>query len=256
VGDFNGQEFVRKNKSSRIFWEDEGMDFGYPVFCQGVPEGDGRRLQIGWMNNTLYQDELPDTTWNGSFSLPRTTYLFTNSSGTRLSSYPMQEFISTRSKAIKQDKLLIVGKADISHMLANSTPYLDLELAINKVSTSGSWNIVLSNSLDESIVFGYDYERNRYFLDRTLDSVTTMPNEFYQYREVRLPKRKSQTFVRVILDKSSIEVFFDLGEVVFTAQLFPKRPIDRMYFNAPKDAIVIEGMAYQLTSIWEEIINE
>ena len=55
--------------------------------------------------------------------------------------------------------------------------------------------------------------------------------------------------VRVLLDQSSIEIFYDEGDVVLTEQLFPTQPFTRMSLTSPNTVLEVEGAVYHLTSI-------
>ena len=71
VGEFDGTRF-RATQSAQ--WVDYGRDFYAPVSWSNIPEDDGRRIWIGWMNN-WETCLIPTFPWRSCMSIPRSLSL-------------------------------------------------------------------------------------------------------------------------------------------------------------------------------------
>ena len=79
VGDFNGHKFT--NELKQIRWIDYGKDNYAGVTWSDIPDEDGRRIFIGWMNNWQYAQTVPTNPWRSSQTIPRELELKTYSEG-------------------------------------------------------------------------------------------------------------------------------------------------------------------------------
>ncbi len=73
IGSFDGRQFMPEY--NRIQWLDYGRDNYAGVSFSDIPEQDGRRIYMGWMNNWRYARELPMDNWNGAMTIPRSLCL-------------------------------------------------------------------------------------------------------------------------------------------------------------------------------------
>lgn len=60
----------------------------------------------------------------------------------------------------------------------------------------------------------------------------------------------TQVDLDVVLDRSSIEIFVNGGERVFTAQIFPSAPYDRISVSADAEVTLQSANAYVMDAIW------
>ena len=170
----------------------------------------------------------------------------------RLRSYPVQEMTFLRNKAVTLNRQLVSVETDWTYLLEGQEALLDMELILSNVRNSGSWEIVFSNDLNENLRMGYDDQIKLVYIDRTEAGINDFHEGFPKRHEAPRLSDEKQMSIRVLIDKSSIEFFADLGEVVITDSFFPNSPYNKMTFRAPHDAILAEGMIYQLKSIWNE----
>ncbi|MFD1886082.1 glycoside hydrolase family 32 protein [Paenibacillus wenxiniae] len=70
IGSFDGRQFMPEY--NRIQWLDYGRDNYAGVSLSDIPEQDGRRIYMGWMNNWRYARGLPADDWHGAMTIPRT----------------------------------------------------------------------------------------------------------------------------------------------------------------------------------------
>ncbi|MBB3232393.1 glycoside hydrolase family 32 protein [Halomonas stenophila] len=84
VGHFGGERFHNENPAETVLMMDEGRDFYAVQTWSDVPDGDGRRLAIAWLNNWLYANQIPEAGWRGTLSFPRELSLEETGEGIRL----------------------------------------------------------------------------------------------------------------------------------------------------------------------------
>ena len=77
IGDFDGITFTPDENPYPI-WLDYGRDNYAGVTWSNIPESDGRKLFIGWMNNWDYANQIPPVNFAGAMTLPRTLKLMHN----------------------------------------------------------------------------------------------------------------------------------------------------------------------------------
>ncbi|HEV8606815.1 MAG TPA: glycoside hydrolase family 32 protein [Tepidisphaeraceae bacterium] len=92
VGSFDGRRF-NPDRAGAV-----RMDFGKGYYAvqsySDIPQADGRRIQIGWMNNGRY----PRMPFNQQMSFPRELKLKPTADGLRLFNLPVKEIASLRVK--------------------------------------------------------------------------------------------------------------------------------------------------------------
>lgn len=251
VGDFDGYTFTSKRYPESILWLDHGHDNYAGVTWSGIPENDGRDIFIGWMSNWDYAQKTPTDPWRGAMTIPRELSVFSSPNGRMVRSYPVREQELLRVSGVEINRTLVNGPGDFSSYLTGGEYLLDLELVISKVETTGSWDLIFSNQLGDTLVTGYDNARNQFFVDRADAGNTGFSDKFTGRRYTQRMSRNPQMPVKILLDRSSIEIFHDKGEAVFTEQFFVDQPFTRMAIVSSEEAILVEGMVYQLERIWK-----
>ena len=74
VGTFDGVTFQCDHDIGKSQWVDFGRDFYAPVSWSDIPESDGRRIWLSWMNN-WETNLVPTSPWRSAMSIPRTLSL-------------------------------------------------------------------------------------------------------------------------------------------------------------------------------------
>ncbi len=91
------------------------------------------------------------------------------------------------------------------------------------------------------MIFGYDNTNNNFFIDRRKTGNIKFSEKFAN--RVSLAKRTSispNLEGKIILDKTSIELFFDNGETVMTEIFFPKSPFSELIIEPKSKEIILE----------------
>ena len=201
VGQFDGVKFTPDDDYTR--WIDVGADNYAGVTWSDIPEEDGRRIFIGWMSNWQYAQVVPTYTWRSAMTIPVALTLTTVKEAPELKSTPVVEL-----DAYFEADSLAEGKLPDSGSRLTITE-------INNLNTT----ITFSNNNGEEVVIMVSEERIG--MDRSRSGVVGFESGF----------RKLQSFkhyltaidkIEIFLDRSSIEIFVNDGELVMTELVFPR----------------------------------
>lgn len=182
---------------------DHGFDFYAP---QTTESPDGRRILIGWMG-------LPDQSyptdrfgWAHCLTLPREITLENG----ELRQRPVRELEEKRVRADHR------SWNDAEQTLDGSA----YELAVRFDSLPDmSFSLYIREGGQEKTELRYDPQEQKLSLDRT-NSGEPLNEEYGTVRTAALSRPLSD--LRLFVDTSSIEVFANDGECVFTSRIFPK----------------------------------
>ncbi len=236
VGRFDGQRFVNENPDDLTLWVDYGKDFYASQSYAGIPPSDGRTLWIGWMSNWIYADVEPTAPWRGVQSLPRELALRRTPSGIRLVQSPIREVSSLRASAAPkriESRTAMPGSADI-----------ELEIAQGDWSEAG---FRLSNAAGEDVTVGIKAQPLEVFVDRR-KSRTTPFHEAYAERHAGAVRWvNGRITVRVIFDRTTLEVFANGGERVISDRLYPTRAFDQIEPLGSGSGLVSPMRLWELT---------
>ena len=239
VGDFDGKNFVldesfnTETEEEQGFWVDYGRDNYAGVTFSNVENKDGGKLFMGWMSNWLYANEVPTENWRSAMTIARTLELIKSDNTYRITSNPVPELDEFKIEKLKNSNVSIKGKTLLTTSKAVDFTSVQINFKIENL-IDGVYNFELTNSEGDSLRFGYDSSMNNYFVDRNNTGNTDFSNKFSD-RIAIAPRTNTQKdwTGTIVLDKTSIELFFDNGQTVMTEIFFPKAPFESLYFQAP-----------------------
>ncbi|MGB1448622.1 MAG: glycoside hydrolase family 32 protein [Flavobacteriaceae bacterium] len=218
IGDFDGKNFVLYPEfeqdllEKNNFWVDFGRDNYAGVTWQNIQRENGNKLFIGWMSNWDYAQEVPTFEWRSAMTIAREIGLQKTTQGYRLTSTPVNEIQGNIEEINLEGKVLIGQKT--------------LELDTTKGKTVG---YVLSNELGEELAFGFDSTKQQFFIDRTKAGKKDFSEKFASHRSYA-PRFSNSPRIKgtMILDKTSIELFWDDGLTVMTEVFFLNSAFTKM----------------------------
>ena len=220
IGDFNGTEFVSDKKS---FFGDIGKNFYAAQSYNNSP--DGRTVMIGWMNggdNVFLKGAMP---FNQQMSFPTTMDLRTTADGLRLYRWPIKEIESLYSstynfKNIKSKTLL------------------------KKI------NNIKAELIDLSIAF-YGLG-NLKFNIRGLDILYDKKTETIVFQKTILPAPKVNGLIklRILLDRTSLEIFVNDGASVATNYAVSSAEKKSISIESSINEKIKQFTIHELKSIW------
>ena len=101
----------------------------------------------------------------------------------------------------------------------------------------------LSNSIGESISFGLNNKDQYFFIDRSKSGNTSFSEDFAKnISKAPLNNDINDLDVRIIFDKTSIELFYNNGTTVMTEIFFSTQPFDSFSIKANTKPVEIENM--------------
>lgn len=209
LGDFDGDKFTLKDPFPRIEYMDKGWDNYAPVSYWGTE----KPTFIGWANNWLYADRLPQNEFAGVMTLPRNAFLIGTKEGVRMGFAPVQQVEDAFGKA----------------QAVNGEAALQSETFRLRVKGADPYRIVLSNEQGEQLVV--QRTENEFIVDRRKSGEAGAAHEILNdtygiSREpVMLPENGE---MELIFDVSICEVFADGGVFAATNLAFPTKPYTKV----------------------------
>ncbi len=217
VGNFDGKTFT--SNATTNSWVDYGTDNYAGNTYNDIPSTDGRRIFIAWMNNWNYAGVIPATTWRCSMTVPRVITLIQNGQNYILRFNPVAEIenYKTQTTTIPQPQ----NSINLTHNSIIKTGSYELSLTAD-FSQTDSLQFSVGDSI-ENLVILFDKNHKSISIDRSNSGNGGFYNGFN--RLIVCPAfitgTNQQVDIRMLFDKTSVEVFWNQGEGVMTALYFP-----------------------------------
>jgi fructan beta-fructosidase len=227
IGDFDGKTFI--TESLEVKWLDHGADNYAGVTWSNIPESDGRKIFIGWMSNWQYAQVVPTSPWRSAMTVPRNLELVRKGSEYLVASRPVMELEKLRTKS------QIVTGQEIN--LENEL--IELEL----IPDQPDFIVTFYNDKNEKVTL--EHKDGQLLLDRSQSGITGF-NDDFKNTHMTPVKGTSISKVRIFLDRSSIEIFFNEGEITLTELVFPTEYFSKVRLEGFKH----ESKIHNLKSIW------
>ena len=173
-------------------------DYGFDYYApQSFDTEDGRRIQIGWMGRPdckEYTNRTVEDGWQHCFTFPREVFVKDGIVRQR----PIRE-LEERKILLEETKNILKTK--------KCTVY---EAVVSNISDD-QFHAVLAEGLTA------EYENNRFKIEFKNDKVSCG-------RKYRFAGMDHVTEVRILSDESSVEIFVNDGEYVFSTRYYPEEP--------------------------------
>jgi sucrose-6-phosphate hydrolase SacC (GH32 family) len=239
VGTFDGRTFVNDNPPDRTLWVDYGKDFYATLSFSGIPASDGRRIWMGWMSNWLYANVEPTAPWRGVQSVPRALSLARRPEGIRLVQTPVAELRALRATS---EPAVLTAPAALP-------PSAEIELEVKRTA-GGEAGLRLFNAAGEEVVIGVAAQGPEVFVDRRRSRLTAF-HEAYPGRHAGPVRWKDdRVALRILFDRSTLEVFAGDGETVVSERVYPTRPLERIEVLRTGAGALGPVRVWTLRSIW------
>ena len=213
VGRFDGKRFVNDNPSGLTLWSDYGKDCYCALTFNGLP-ADQKPTILGWMSNWQYAAKVPTNPWRGQMTVPRRVALKRFAEGLRL----IQEPIEALQKLREQHLSWQGGRLTIP----SDTFELHSTMDLGQAEQIG-WKIQAGDG--NHTLIAYDRRRQELFVDRSHSGQTGFSKDFAGRTAAPLPMPtgsiKTSIDLRILVDRSSVEVFAQSGRVAITNLIFP-----------------------------------
>ena len=248
VGDFDGktfridEDFKEAQAKEHSFWVDHGRDNYAGVTWSNVTTSKGGRLFIGWMSNWLYANQVPTEAWRSATTIARELGLIKETDTYRLISNPVKELNNYRAKKISDTAMSIEGKTVLATSNAIDLSKTEINFEIPNV-TNGMYTFTLSNSLGDALKFGYDATEKQFFVNRNKSGKIDFFDKFSD-RISKAPRTAGSNNLigKVLLDKTSVELFYDNGQTVMTEIFFPNAPFETLSIESDSENFAINNL--------------
>lgn len=247
IGSFNGDTFVPEESPAPLLWLDHGRDNYAGVTWSDVPEQQGRRLFIGWMNNWKYANVIPTSNWRGAMTLPRELTLTAELEGVRLLQKPIRELQAQRRSEQNwadfelSHSELTVTHGDLLEIIAEFEFDDELEFGLK-----------LRASETEETIVGYSTHEQLLFIDRSRSGAVDFHGDFACKHSALLKAETGNIKLHIFVDRSSIEAFANDGKLVMTDQIFPLSSSTGIKLYAKDGSVKVKSLTiHTLHSIFD-----
>ncbi|MCO7040669.1 glycoside hydrolase family 32 protein [Staphylococcus lugdunensis] len=193
VGDFDydNHRFTRDNFKEL----DHGHDFYAP---QTMQTPDGRRILIGWM--AMWESHMPEKEdgWSGALTLPRELHL----NHGNLYMTPIEELKQLRKDEGVHDTMTVSERTLLSEGMK--------QVELNLLLPQQNFKLQLTSQQSELLSVDYDATKCKFTLYR---------NDLNDCRYTTI-KPSAQLKLQMYIDTSSVELFINDGEAVFTERFY------------------------------------
>jgi fructan beta-fructosidase len=217
VGTFDGTTFRSDNPPGTVLWADHGKDFYASLSWSDLPPSDPRRVWIAWMSNWQYANEDPTSPWRGMFTVPRALRLVPTREGLRLAQEPVAELETLRGPRSSVPARGVAGSWAVEGVAGDGLDIVT-ELAPGAASSFG---LKVRKGKGEETVVGYDTRAGEVFVDRRRSGNVAVHADFPGRHVAPLPLDGGTLKLRVLVDRSSVEVFAGDGRAVITDRIYP-----------------------------------
>ena len=204
--------------SSKFVEIDRGNDFYAP---QSMEDDKGRRLIVGWMGIPEEEDfPTVENEWIHCLTLPRELKLING----KLYQKPIAEM-----ETIRGEKIEFSGDVKGEVEVGEGQTY---EIIAKFKNISSDFGIKLRADEKNETVVKFDFEAKKLILDRSKGRQTDK-----RVRKVFLGDLDNLE-LRIFVDNSSVVVFVNGGEEVFSSRIFPEKGANGISVFADKDVNV------------------
>ena len=241
IGDFDGKNFKSETQKTDTLWADYGPDNYAGVTWSNIPQSDGRRIFLGWMSNWAYANIVPTSPWRSAMTVPRTLSVKKISDQYYLASNPVDEL-----RTLTDSTTVIPGAPAANIVNISSTGLTWMEGSVE----ANDFTIELSNGSGEILKIGYDKSQSLFRIDRSNSGEVDFSPSFANISTAHRISTSDTLRVSLIVDVSSVEVFFDGGTTNMTALFFPAKPVNQIRIVADEAIKTHEIRVSHLKRAW------
>lgn len=230
IGTFDGRDFYPETE---VRQGDYGRNFYAAMTWNNLP--DGRCIHLAWMRTSRY----PQMPYDQQMNFPTELALRHTAEGIKAYRLPVREIASLYDETYtwKQVTLPVEGK-NLLEKLDGELYDMEFELDMKESS---------------SFTIGIRGATVRYDMDteRILCEGPTVQNPKESLGEASLKPIDGKIRLRILVDRTSIEVYGNDGEVVLTSNFMPDLNCFKYSFEADRQVKLLNGEVHSLKSIWK-----
>lgn len=248
IGDFDGtkftmdKDFEKRLNENHNYWIDFGRDNYAGVTWSNARKKDGSMLMMGWMSNWDYAQKVPTEKWRSAMTIARTIQLQKNESGYRLLFNPVSELNNYRGTKFEEKNIQIKEETNLIGTNEIDLSSSEIHFNISDLQT-GSYTFKLKNKVGDELKFGFNHTNNTYYVNRQNSGKVGFEEKFANKVSVAPRTSTSKEFTgTILLDKTSIELFFDNGETVMTEIFFPNQPYTQLSIEPHGQEFILDSI--------------
>jgi fructan beta-fructosidase len=223
IGTFNGTTFVPESGPFKVDW---GANWYASQNYSDIPTADGRAINISWMRDGSFPATMP---FNQQMAIPTVMALKTLASGVRLTKVPVKEIADLR---VQSDTLKNLVVAPGENPLAGKTGDL-FEL-------KGEFELI------DATTFGFRVRNFAITYNTTAQTLLTLG------KNAPLAPVGNRVKIQVLLDRASLEVFGNDGEVSFSTNFLPSSAQTALEVFAVGGSVRIVSLeVHKLRAVWD-----
>ena len=220
---------------------DYGKDFYAAIPYTDSPEN--KKILLGWMSSWQYADAMPTFPWKGQMAIPRDITLRSTPSGLRLFQEPISTLKAKKDYlSFEKANFVLSKEKQISGMslFASNSYMVEVEF---KIKSAKYFGLKIAQKKDEKdnkkilqeTIIGYDVASKQLYVDRNKSGLIIKEN-FPSTEKASLKFEDKTLKLKVLVDKSSVEVFANDGQIAMTSLIYPdeKGNIFSLFTNGGK----------------------
>lgn len=250
TGRFDGTHFHPDPQPQGAQWADWGRDFYAAVSWSDIPKRDGRRIWLGWMSNWDYANDVPTSPWRSAMSIPRSLRLRDSEQGLRLLQEPVDELKKLRHHRQRIALKEVSAIADLGALADRTSDTFELEAELELEKSSGLALRIAGKDTEETVL-RVDTSVGEARLDRTRSGEVGFHKAFPGVFRSPVRTIDGKLKIRMFVDTSSVEIFFNEGETVITGLVLMKPGQRKLGLEVVRGK-VLEGRVstWDLRSAW------
>ena len=227
IGDFDGnkftldEDFSKQLERENAIWLDYGRDNYAGVTWSNIPKDDGRKLFIGWMSNWDYARDVPTYKWRSTMTIPRTLELKKQNNEYFIESFPVEELNNFVDKKVEKKSFITDEEKHHINKETLSLSKARVSFALNKLKNC-TYAVKFYNTIGDTLTIGIDNTDKNFFIDRRQSGKVDFSEKFApKISTANYATHLKELDIDILLDKTSVEVFYNNGEFVMTELFFP-----------------------------------
>jgi len=258
LGDFDGTSFSADpappvtpklgGQSDPGRYLDFGKDFFAAVTWSDMPGDDKSRVLLGWMSNWQYANQIPTHPWRSAQSMPRIIELVRTGRGLALTQAPPPAFRELRGNLARIAGRKLTDEGEISMPNVKGDVF-EMIAEFDQIN-SDEFGIKVRSSQKEETVIGYSREHSEVFVDRTRSGRVDFHRDFAGHHAGSV-QPSDRLKLHIFVDRSSVEVFVNDGELTITDLIFPDPGSQEIVLFSSSGSVNLKKLElWNLKSIW------
>ncbi|WP_345211908.1 glycoside hydrolase family 32 protein [Mucilaginibacter gynuensis] len=258
-GDFRhilADQFTLSDKPASTDWEktrwiDYGPDFYAVRSWVDSPDDLNHRTWVAWLGSWLYLREIPTSPWRGGHTFPRSVSLSSFPDGIKLIQQPVEAIAKLRTEHFSLENKKVSGNHRIPGAAKLENTYeLIAEIDLGTATEVG---FTIAGKGVENTVLSYKVATGELTVDRTHSGNVDFSPAFPGKYTAKVDAENRKLKIRMLVDRSLIEVFANRGEAAITSQIFPSAGSNELIFYARQGKATLNKLdLWKLKSIWNK----